>query len=96
MAALLAAPHMALSEPLHLEFPAVLLARALMMRLPLSLVVASGKAHTEASPVGLPLQAAALVGLGPKLPVRGQLDRGEAGVLGHLAVSDFCIHFHLI
>lgn len=95
MAALLAVPHMVLSEPLHREFPAGLLARALMMHLPLSLVVASGKVHTEVSPLGLLLRAAALVDPGPRLPVRGQLDRGEAGELGHLAVSDVYIHLNL-
>lgn len=67
-----------------------------MMHLPLSLVAASGKAHTEASPVDLLLPAAALVDPEPRLPVRGQLGRGEAGVLDRLEVSDFYIYSHLI
>lgn len=96
MAALLAVPHMVLSVPLRRESPAGLLARALMMHLLLSLAGASGKARTEASPLGLPLRAAALVDPGPRLPVRGLLDRGEAGALGRLEVSDFYIYSNLI
>lgn len=88
MPALLAAPHMVLSEPLHLGFPAVLLARALMMPLLLSPVEASDKARSEASPRVLLPQAADLLDRGPRLPMRDQLDRGEAGVLDHLEVSD--------
>lgn len=87
MAVLRAAPHTVLSEPLHLGFLAVLLARALTVPLLLSPVVASDKAHTEASPTCLPPQAAALLDPGPRLPARARLDLGAAGVLGHLEVS---------
>lgn len=82
MPALPAALHMALSEHPHLGFPAGLPVRILMRPL-----LPSPAAHTEASPTGLLPQAAALLGQGLRLPVRGRLDRGGAGVLGHRGVS---------
>lgn len=80
---------MELSERLHLGFPEDLLARALMMPLLPNLVVAPAGVPTGVSRAVLHPQAAGLVAPGPTLPARGQLDRGEAGVPGHLEVSDF-------
>lgn len=80
---------MELAERLHLAFPEDRLAQALIMPLLPNLVAASAEAPTGGSRAVLRQQAVGLVAPGPRLPARGQQDRGEVGVPGHPEVSEF-------